>query len=685
MEQHRVYRLYESLTQDHNFWLVGVAAFVCVVGSCLTSMTLRRLIVASGQRRHLQLIMSSLVTGATIWATHFIAMLAYDPVVDHGYDPILTVVSLGLAFVGALITNATMSYATGRKRFILPGIIFGLTVSVMHYVGMQAYLIPGEFVWSLIPATLSVLLGAGLGVLSYHRIIVPFTRYCWLGGAVFMGLSVVSMHFIGMSAFEIQLNATFQVPPQLMSDATMSTMVFAVVILILFIAFSGIKIETNLEGDAILQLEYAVSHDQLTGLPNRVFLSQEFTQLHHKPRFHSTLFAVVSIDLDHFKYVNDLHGQDIGDQVLRELGTRLRAMMGKDEFIARVGGDEFVAVKSNIDTEAGVIAFATAIHRQICEIMHISNCAISLKADIGVASGKGFDLDCNDLLRKADLARSSVSQDLDTPIVGYTAELDRILNDKISLMHDLRGALAGGQFELAYQLQNDAVTRQAVGCEVLLRWCHPERGMVSPVEFIPLAEESGLIQDIGRWVLQTACFEAATWSQNWSVAVNVAPQQLMLPTFVSDVSEILAQSGLDPSCLELEITEASVIHDEALTLQVLKKIKAMGVGIAMDDFGTGYSSLATLQTFPYDKIKIDRSFITDVHTNPRRAAIVRSTLSLGKAFGIPVLAEGVETEGELAFLGAEGCDYVQGFFFGKPMPVTGIRKYAIPEKIDIAS
>jgi EAL domain-containing protein (putative c-di-GMP-specific phosphodiesterase class I) len=251
--------------------------------------------------------------------------------------------------------------------------------------------------------------------------------------------------------------------------------------------------------------------------------------------------------------------------------------------------------------------------------------------------------------------------------------MDRQSKDRLLLIHDLRQAIAADQFELVYQLQNDLKTLDPVGFEVLLRWNHPTRGRVSPDEFIPIAEETGLIREIGHWVLRTACLEAASWVRPYQVAVNVAPQQMVQPSFVEDVMDILLEAGLSPERLELEITESSIIDDQAHTLKVMHQLKTYGVRIAMDDFGTGYSSLATLQTFPFDKIKIDRSFVQDVHKNAQSAAIVRSTLLLGSALQIPVLAEGVENKDELTFLQSENCASVQGFYFGKPMSQQEMR------------
>ncbi|WP_138934931.1 putative bifunctional diguanylate cyclase/phosphodiesterase [Roseovarius arcticus] len=681
-----MYRVFECITQEHDYWLVAVAAFVCIAGSSLTVLTLRRLIAANGPRKKVQLGMSALITGATIWSTHFIAMLAYDPGVEHGYEPVFTGLSLGIAVAGALAANAFLAFGNGQSNYIFAGAGFGLTVSVMHYTGMSAYQLPGEVIWHLDTLVASVALGVGIGIGSYHRIMKPATRFCWLGGAALMVLAICTMHFTGMSAIEIRLNSTFAVPPQLLSDMVLGMLILSVVTLILFIGFSAFNIETNLEREAVARLEYTVLHDHLTQLPNRLHLKRKLDELSKRLASDATAnVAVVSIDLDLFKQVNDVHGHQVGDQVLKEVSLRLKNCFGENEFVARIGGDEFVALKTDVEDTDDAIDFANLTYGAIIPTIHEGNCAINMSASLGIATSMNDGSDMNQLLQKSDLAMFRAKQDPDRNICQYDADMDMKFREKNNLIRDLRHASSNDQFELIYQLQNEVKSREPIGCEVLLRWCHPTKGIISPDEFIPIAEETGLIQDIGLWVLRTACIEAASWSSSLKIAVNVAPQQLSQPTFIEDLLDILMESRLPPERLELEITEASVIHDQALALKVLKKIKGMGVRIAMDDFGTGYSSLAMLQTFPFDKIKIDRSFVQDLHLNHQRAAIFRSTLSLGQAFGIPVLAEGVETEDELSFLNAEGCTLVQGFYFGQPMSSEAIRGITTPIKISRAS
>lgn len=661
-------RLIECITQDHNHWLVALAATICLIGSCLSVLLSRRLLASSGARRLIQLALTSLIAGATIWSTHFIAMLAYDPGIKHGYEPIATGVSLVVAVVGLLTANAILSFAPKGIYTLVAGSIFGLTVSAMHYIGMSAYLLPGTILWDQTTVAVSVLLGATLGAAAYHRMAFPVTSYCWLGGTLLMVLAICAMHFTGMSAIEVDLNPTYRVPPQVVSDETLSMLIIGVMALVLLVGFASVSIESNIEEEARDQLQRAALQDPLTGLPNRMYLNEKVTELSSRLGHDETeRVAVLTIDLNLFKEVNDVYGHSAGDKVLSTVGQRFAQVLEPDEFVARAGGDEFVALKRGIRRQDQVTAFAERLHALVVEPIQIDQVSVVVGASIGTATTINDGRVLHDLLHKSDLAMYRAKMEPERHICPYNAEMDQQSREKIVMISDLRQAIANDEFELAYQLQNDIQSLAPVGFEVLLRWNHPTKGRIPPSDFIPAAEESGLIREIGLWVLRTACFEAMTWPKPYNIAVNVAPQQLVQPSFLEHVSDILFESRLPPERLELEVTEASIIDDQAHTLRVMHRLKEMGIRIAMDDFGTGYSSLATLQTFPFDKIKIDRSFVQNVHLDQQRAAIVRSTLLLGAALKIPVLAEGVEVEDELSFLRTERCDSVQGFYFGRPM------------------
>jgi diguanylate cyclase (GGDEF)-like protein len=673
-----MYRLLDCITQEHDYAFVAVAALICVIGSLLSVHMSGRLTEWTGKRKVVQLPLAGLVTGATIWSTHFIAMTAYDPGYEHGYEPVLTATSLLVGVIGSFAANASLAFVPGRGAPVLAGGLFGLTVSAMHYTGMQAYLVPGTLHWNSGAVAASVLLGVGLGALSYVLMARPMQGIMGrLGPALAMVLAICLMHFTGMSAIEVLFDVAVDVPPKTISDNAMALLVFAVTAIILLIAMASASIEVNMEDDARDQLNHAATHDPLTGMPNRMWLTRKLDALKIRLDENETRrCAIMTIDLNLFKEVNDVYGHSAGDAVLRCVALRMMQHEGEGECVTRVGGDEFVAIKEGFRRMEEVLSFAERLHAAIVEPVDLEDVSLRVGASIGIATTMDDGRDPADLLHKSDVAMYRAKSDPDTPICRFNAEMDRRSREKTQIVHDLRLAVDNDEFELVYQLQNALDTMEPVGFEVLLRWNHPKRGRVSPDVFIPIAEETGLIRDIGHWVLREACREASLWRRPFSVAINVAPQQLVQPSFVEDVMDILMETGLDPARLELEVTEASIIDDQAHTLKVMHKLKSIGIRIAMDDFGTGYSSLATLQAFPFDKIKIDRSFVQDVHKDAQRAAIVRSTLLLGAALDIPVLAEGVEVEDELRFLRAESCSSVQGFYFGKPMPRDDMRAIA---------
>lgn len=514
----------EGAVHDHSHWLVAVAAIVCVIGSCLTVLLSRRLIQATDRGRHVQLVLTSIIAGATIWSTHFIAMLVYDPGVNHGYDPVITVVSLGVAVVGMFLSNVILASGPRYPHFLFSGATFGLTVSTMHYLGMAAYLLPGIMVWDMSALMLSISFGVLFGAAAHHRIAYPVTRYCLMAGACFMVVAICTMHFTGMVAFEIVLDSAVEVPPQIIADQTLAMLIMTVTAVILFVGFASISIESNVAYEAQNRLQFAALHDPMTGLPNRMLLDQEMNAAAERLETDEMdKVAVLTIDLNFFKEINDLYGHATGDTVLKTISTRISDALQPGEFMARAGGDEFIAIKRDFRRVDQVTAFAERIHALIVEPIDIHYATTTVGAAIGVATSVHDGRDVRDLLHKSDLAMYRAKAEPETHICMFNAEMDRQSQDRLLLVKDLREATANGEFELAYQFQNDMASSDVIGFEALLRWNHPERGRVSPGEFIPLAEEIGLIREIGLWVMRTACTEAAQWATPYSVAVNVAP------------------------------------------------------------------------------------------------------------------------------------------------------------------
>ena len=414
-------------------------------------------------------------------------------------------------------------------------------------------------------------------------------------------------------------------------------------------------------------------HDPLTGIANRLGCEQYLEKVLSKTADAVTNVAVLSIDLDRYKTVNDVHGHAAGDHLLGTLSQRITDILEEGEMFGRFGGDEFTAVKNDVFTERAAMEFGRKILNTIRQPVSWKDTFFEMSASVGFSLFPRDGIKPAELMEKADLAMDRAKMQGGNCIIGYNEQMDTAVKERNALAMDLTNAIEKGELEVYYQLQNDANTREISGVEALLRWHHPERGMVPPGVFIPIAEETDFINTLGKWVLCQACKEACAWPRAISVAVNIAAKQTCDPEFPATVNEILLKTGLSPARLELEITESGIISDSAQTLHIIYQLKNLGVRIAMDDYGTGYSSLSTLQSFPFDKIKIDREFVKGIHTSRHSSAIVRSTVILANSLDIPVLAEGVETEDQLKFLSEQGCELVQGFLFGKPMPNADLK------------
>ena len=420
------------------------------------------------------------------------------------------------------------------------------------------------------------------------------------------------------------------------------------------------------------RIRHLACHDGLTDLPNRAALEEHLTRQIDRARTQGGGFAVLCIDLDRFKKINDLHGHAMGDEVLREVARRfLRA--GPDAFIARVGGDEFVAVCEQEPVPSAAELLATRLHDALDEKIEISGYSFDLDLSVGLAV---YPRDGNDqiaLLANADAALYRAKHEGRGTIRFFTAAMDQQLRERGALEHDLRSAVANDELFLEYQPQQSRQGK-TIGFEALVRWRHPLRGVVPPSEFIPLAEESGMMVSIGEWVLRTACREAASWAGGLQVAVNLSAVQFRRGNLESLVRSVLEETGMEACRLELELTEGVLIEDAAHARSVLEALKSLGVRISLDDFGTGYSSLSYLEAFPIDRIKIDRSFVCSIGRTERSLAIVRAVIGLAHGLNLPVLAEGVETGEQLAALVHEGCDEMQGYLIGRPQPIECYRE-----------
>ena len=427
------------------------------------------------------------------------------------------------------------------------------------------------------------------------------------------------------------------------------------------------------------RIEHMALHDGLTGLANRTHYIGRLEEALSAASRDSTRVAVIGIDLDRFKEINDTHGHNVGDEVLCALADRLSSTLFPGEFVGRFGGDEFSAFKA-FSSEVELTGFIDRLEGVLTAPIELGEVTVSPGASLGVAVFPQDGRDPEHLARSADLAMYRAKAAVNQSTCFYEHGMDEAARARRMLSNDLKGAQARGELSLAYQVQRSVIDQEVVGYEALLRWKHPVAGSIPPDRFIPIAEESGDILRIGAWVLRTACAEAARWPQPWRVAVNLSPVQLMQVELVELVAQTLLETGLPARRLELEITETALIADKARALHILRQIKALGVSIAIDDFGTGYSSLDTLHSFPFDKIKIDKSFLIESASSPQARAIIRAVLALGQSLSLPVLAEGLENAEQLELLKLEGCAEAQGYFFGKPAAMSHGEQSA-PEEV----
>jgi diguanylate cyclase (GGDEF)-like protein/PAS domain S-box-containing protein len=736
--------------------------------------------------RLIWLAVSATSTGFGIWATHFIAMLAFSPGLPTAYNVVLTILSLVCAIflTGAGLAVAVIS--NWRAAAWLGGAIVGGGIAAMHYTGMAAFEIQGRIVWDPVLVATSIALGGLIGAVSLPVGLRGDALKWKILGALLLTLAICSHHFTAMGAAAIIPDPTVEFSAIALPSGWLAIAVALASSIIILLSLAGVALEMRdrrrgelefdrmqglanaafegllvCEGDAIVtvnnsfarlvgspaesmthvkleqcfpdegtrlklferpnepiegellhadgarrpvelllrtvdyggkprhaiavrdlqarkqaeqHIRFLAHYDSLTGLPNRSTFNRQLDQEIASALEKGRALAVLCLDLDRFKDVNDLFGHAAGDAALKGVAMRITAVLRDGQMLARLSGDEFAIIVPELSNPEA----AGRIAENILEVLQAPN--EDPDADSPISTSIGIAICPNDaterqaLLSHADTALYRAKNEGRGIYRFFEASMGAAVRDRRLLEHDLRNAISRGQLHLVYQPQKDITDGRIVGFEALLRWNHPTRGNVPPVEFIPVAEESGIIPQIGEWVLRTACSEAATWTRPLIVAVNVSAVQIHNANFAHLVHEILFETGLAPGRLELEITETALVRDLNRALATLRRIKILGVRIAMDDFGTGYSSLSNLRAFPFDKIKIDGSFIKSVNVNDQAAAIVRSVLGLGRALRLPVLAEGVETAAELAFLESELCDQVQGYLLGRPGEIAGFRQ-----------
>lgn len=774
-----MFTVYACLTQHHDYRLVLLAAVICLLASTTAVSMLPRLRANEGRRKLAWLACISTVTGIGIWATHFVAMLAFKPNLPTGYDLSLTILSL----VAAVIVLSLAFLISVDRRLpaapLLGGGMVGLAIALMHYLGMAAFQVSGHIRWDMSLVVWSIGLGMLFGGLSLTVADRRSNFSHQVLAALLLTVAICSLHFTGMGAAGVLPDPTVVVAKGSLPDQWLAAGVAfgALVLLIVSLAamvmerqqrlgekrrlhelanaaaeglvicdqgvvvtanesferligaanveivgrafatfFEDVNVgecltgtdETHLEacvrsatGEQIpvelivrtmpfngrlhqgvavrdlrarhkaeAQIRFLAHHDALTGLPNRVNFTYRLDREFERHRRKGDTFAVLCLDLDRFKQINDVFGHAAGDAVLKSVGARVSGLLKEDDVLARLGGDEFAIIRRGPCRPEDLAQLGERILAAFSSEFDLEDQSTRVGASIGIALYPGDGDNPSTLLRNADAALYRAKEDGRGAYRFFEPGIGAQLRERQVLEFDLRHAIARGELTVVYQPQSAIVSQEIFGFEALLRWRHSTRGNISPAIFIPIAEESGLILSIGEWVLREACREAARWSNPLQIAVNLSGVQLHSPNLPATIHQILIETGLSPHRLELEITETALIQDFGHAIHALRQIKALGVKIAMDDFGTGYSSLSNLRAFPFDKIKIDQSFVRNAHNNQQGAAIVRAIVGLARGLNLTVIAEGVESVEELEFLTAELCGEAQGYLFGRPGDIS---------------
>jgi diguanylate cyclase (GGDEF)-like protein/PAS domain S-box-containing protein len=423
------------------------------------------------------------------------------------------------------------------------------------------------------------------------------------------------------------------------------------------------------------RIQFLAHHDVLTDLPNRALMYDRLEVALAQAHRHGHGVAALFIDLDRVKVVNDTLGHAAGDRLLQEVATRLCRCTREGDTVARLGGDEFMVVLPNLGDPQGAAAVAEKVLESLARPMPLDGQEIFISASIGISLFPADAKDAEDLLRNADAAMYSAKRLGGNNYQFYTADLNAQMQERLAIEHGLRVALQRSELHLVYQPKIDLLSRRIIGVEALVRWHHPSLGPISPERFIPIAEETGLIVPIGEWVLRTACQKIRDWRDQGielPVAVNLSARQFRQRNLAQTINAILSETGIPPACLEIEITESDVMENAESAIATLDQLKARGINISIDDFGTGYSSLSYLKRFPLDILKIDRSFVRDIAIDSDDAAIVEAIIALARSLDIKVVAEGVESESQVAFLSRSGCDFAQGFLFSPPVTAEEI-------------
>ena len=670
--------------------LVVISLFVAILASYTALDLAGRLATARGRAVYVWMTGGALAMGVGVWSMHFIGMLALRLPFALGFDLGITALSLLIA----VLSSGFALWLVSQPRLpawqlAFGALIMGAGISSMHYTGMAAMrMTPGiDYDPTLFGASLLIAViasGAALWIAFNLRRNTPYVRLARGGAAVVMGIAIVGMHYTGMAAARFDDNSFCGAALTGLSGKGLDNLVPVTTLAVLIIALLTSLLDARLEArTAVLadsltlanqELTHLALHDMLTGLPNRTLLADRIQQAIQAVKEQGGCFALMFIDLDGFKPVNDAFGHHMGDQLLREVGLRLREDLRGHDTLARIGGDEFVLLVQLTQPDDAV-GLAERQVGLINRAFKVAEHELKISASIGIALFPGNGNNPQELLMNADAAMYHAKGMGKNGYSFFDASMNTNARKQLQLLQDLRNALEHEQFRLYYQPKIDALSGIPVGAEALLRWEHPQQGLLLPATFIDLAEKTGLIIPIGEWVLNEACRQMRLWYtlgyEDWRIAVNLSALQFCHAGLVKSVAAALDRHQLPANSLTLEITETTAMSDADASMTVLQQLSDMGVDLSIDDFGTGYSSLMYLKRLPANELKIDRGFVRDLEHDSDDAAIVSAIVALGQALGLRIVAEGVETDVQQSFLTRLGCNSLQGYLLGHPLPADG--------------
>ncbi|WP_336335325.1 putative bifunctional diguanylate cyclase/phosphodiesterase [Pseudomonas putida] len=675
------------LTGSYSFSLVLISLCVAILASYTALDLTGRIATAKGRAVYVWMGGGALAMGIGVWSMHFIGMLAFSLPIALGYDLALTAFSLLIAVLSSgfalwLVSQPSLPWL----QLGFGALIMGAGIACMHYTGMAALrMLPGvDYDPTLFGASLLIAVGASAAALWIAfrlRKHTPYVRQIRGLAAVVMGFAIVGMHYTGMAAANFPEGSFCGALAGGLQGDGLVYLVLITTLAVLAVALLTSVLDARLEARtaelarsltlANQELTQLALHDTLTGLPNRTLLADRIEQAIAKVAEQGGCFALMFIDLDGFKPVNDAFGHHIGDLLLKAVAARLRGHLHSQDTLARIGGDEFVLL---VELQEPNDAMDVAVKQVnlVSRPFRVAEHDLQLSASLGIVLYPGNGQDQHELLRNADAAMYHAKSAGKNGYSFFDVSMNSNARQQLQLLQDLRQALEQRQFRLHYQPKFDAQACQPIGAEALLRWEHPQQGLLLPDRFIGLAEKTGLIIPIGEWVLDEACRQMRQWldqgHQGWRMAVNLSAIQFCHAGLVESVARALQQSGLPANCLTLEITETTAMHDADASLTVLQRLAEMGVDLSIDDFGTGYSSLMYLKRLPANELKIDRGFVRDLEHDSDDAAIVSAIVALGQALGLRIVAEGVETDRQQDFLTRLGCDSLQGYLLGQPVP-----------------